>query len=115
MYVVLEDSEMGDMAKWTESFLRELLDLPSDFALQLKRAHRSLQQKPTEKEAPPRSPIVRFVNHQHKQQVLTKAWNIKNLRYNRKKIYMDHDYSPTLQKRRRGYADIKKHPLSSEA
>ena len=77
------------------------LDLPSDFALQLKRAHRSLQQKPTEKEAPLRSPIVRFVNHQHRQQVLAKAWNTANLRYNGKKIYMGNDYSPTVQKRRR--------------
>ena len=82
MYVVLEDSEMGDMVKWTESFLRELLDLPSDFALQIKRAHRSLQQKPTEVEAPPLSLIARFVNHQHMQQVLAKAWNTANLRYN---------------------------------
>ena len=28
MYVVLEDSEMGDMVKWTESFLRELWIYP---------------------------------------------------------------------------------------
>lgn len=57
---------------------------------------------------PPRSLVVRFVNHQHKQQILAKAWRMKNLQYKGKRIYMDHDFSPTLQKKRREYTEIKK-------
>lgn len=107
VYGIKEGSERGDMVQWTSSFLRDLLELPLDTVLQIERAHRSLQQKPGD-EDPPRSLIVRFVNHQEKQLVLTKAWNTKNLQYNGRKIYMDHDYSPALQKRRREYVEIKK-------
>lgn len=107
VYGVLEGTESGDVAIWTEAFLKELLDLPTDCSLQIERAHRSLQQRPTE-EASPRSLIVRFVNHQQKQQVLSKAWSMKNVQFKGKRIYMDHDYSPALQKKRREYADIKK-------
>lgn len=108
IYGVTEGSESGDMVQWTETFLRELLDVPPDLPLQLERAHRSLQQRPTDENAPPRSLVVRFVNHQCKQQVLTTAWRVKNLQHQGKRIYMDHDYSPALQKRRREYAGIKK-------
>lgn len=87
---------------------RELLDIPAFAPLQLERAHRSLQQRPTDENAPPQSLVVRFVNHQHKQQVLTKAWSMKNLQHKGERIYMDHDYSPALQKKRCEYADIKK-------
>lgn len=108
VYGVAEGSESGDMVKWTESFLRELLDIPADFPLHLERAHRSLQQRPSDENVPPRSLIVRFVNHQHKQHVLSKAWRMKNLQYKGKRIYMDHDYSSAIQQRRREYADIKR-------
>lgn len=107
VYGVLEGTESGDMAQWAETFLKALLDLPTDSSLLIERAHRSLQQRPAE-EAPPRSLIVRFVNHQQKQQVLFKAWSMKNLQHKGKRIYLDHDYSPALQKKRREYAGIKK-------
>lgn len=63
IYGVAENSESGDMVQWTETFLRELLDIPAVAPLQLERVHRSLQQRPTDENAPPRSLIVRFVNH----------------------------------------------------
>ncbi len=94
--------------QWTGTFLRELLDIPAASPLQLERAHRSLQQRPADAKAPPRLLVVRFVNHQHKQHVLAKAWRMKDLQYKGKRIYMDHDFSPTLQKKRREYAEIKK-------
>lgn len=108
VYDVTEGLESGDMVHWTETFLRELLDLSPDFPIQLERANRSLQQRPADETAPPRSLVMRFVNYQHKQQVLVKAWSVKNLQRNGKRIYMDHDYSPALQKKRHEYADIKK-------
>lgn len=108
IYGVTEGSESGDMVQWTETFIRELLNMPPDFPLQLERAHRSLQQRPADESAPPRSLVVRFVNYQQKQQLLTKAWSMKNLQYKGKRIYMDHDYSAALQKKRREYTDIKK-------
>lgn len=108
VYGVGEGCESGDMVQWTEAFLRELLGIPASSPLQLERAHRSLQQRPADANAPPRSLVVRFVNHQHKQQVLAKAWQMKNLQYKGKRIYMDHDYTPTLQKKRREYAEIKR-------
>lgn len=77
IYGITEGSEKGDMVQWTLSFLRDLLDLPLDAALQNERAHRSLQQKPGY-EDPPHLLFVRFVNHQDKQLVLTKAWNTRN-------------------------------------
>ncbi len=95
--------------QWTGTFLRELLDIPADSPLQLERAHRSLQQRPADANTPPRSLVVRFVNHQHKQHVLT--WRMKDLQYMGKRIYMDHDLSPTLQKKRRVNAEIKKQLL----
>lgn len=118
VYGVPEGKETGDVAKWVETFLTELLDLPEDSPLMIERAHRSFQQRRTEGETrrpaqagtpqPPRSLIVRFVNYQQKQLVISKAWSLKNLQYAGKRIYMDHDYSPMVQKRRRQYSEIKK-------
>lgn len=108
VYGVGEGSESGDMVQWTETFLRDLLDIPASSPLQLERAHRSLQQRPADVNAPPRSLVVRFVNHQHKQQVLAKAWQMRNLQYKGRRVYMDHDYTPMLQKKRREYTEIKK-------
>lgn len=73
---------------------------PGDPALRLERAR---QQRPTKQHAAPRSLIVRFPNYRDKQLVLSKAWPMRNLHY-----YMDNDYSPGKQRKRREYADIKK-------
>lgn len=127
IYGVPEGKETGDVVKWAETFLTELLDLPRETPLMIERAHRSLQQTRTQPGArsnrtqptgqqgrppasppPPRSLIVRFVDHQQKQQVISKAWSSNNLEYEGNRIYMDHDYSPMVQKRRREYSDIKK-------
>lgn len=52
IYGVTGGSESGGMVQWTETFLRELLDIPRDFPLQLERAHRSLQQRSVMKTHP---------------------------------------------------------------
>lgn len=40
--------------------------------------------------------------------MLAKAWGMKNLQHKGKRVYMDHDYSAALQKKRREYTKIKK-------
>ncbi len=108
LYGVMENSETGDTVWWAENFLRNILKLADDFPLHLERTHRSLQQKPTDPNAHPRSFILKFLSFQTTQQVIAKAWSIKNLQFKGKKISMDHDYSPALQRRRREYSEIKK-------
>lgn len=99
VYGVKEGSETGDMVQWTGTFLREITGIPADHPLHIERAHRSLQQRPTDDNAPTRSLVVRFVNYQHKEQVLAKAWSMKNLQYEGKRIYIYHDFSPAIQKK----------------
>ena len=77
---VAENSKIGDTVQWFENFLRELLKLLPNFSLKLERVHRSLQQKPTDVNAPPRSFMMKFLSFQTQQHVLTKALSEKNLK-----------------------------------
>lgn len=58
--------------------------------------------------APARSFVVKFLHFQTKLQILTKAWKEKELLYNGKRITLDNDYSPALQRRWKEFAGIKK-------
>ncbi|XP_048103822.1 beta-1,3-N-acetylglucosaminyltransferase manic fringe isoform X2 [Alosa alosa] len=108
IYGIKEGSEEGDTVKWIEEFLRTTLQLPTEFDFRIERAHRSLLQRPTNPNASPRSFVLKFNSFKTKQLILQKAWQEKNLTYRGEKITMNHDYSPTLQKKRREYSGIKK-------
>ena len=106
VFNVVEDSETGDTVKWGEKFIKELLNLPPETELRLERMHRSLVKKPGPT-ATPRSFVARFLDFQTKQDVLMKAWSMKELKYKDRRIGFDNDYPPAVQRRRKEYSEIK--------
>ena len=88
-----EGLESGNVVKWGDQFIKEVLELPHDTDLRLERMHRSLGKKP-DPPAPPRSFIAKFLDHQTKEMVLSKAWQSNNLKYQDCKINFDRDYPP---------------------
>lgn len=51
-------------------------------------------------EAPEKSIIVRFLDFTVKETILRQAWEQRQVTFQAKTIYFDHDYSPDLQKKR---------------
>lgn len=77
------------MPDFVEQFLKSKLALTADTSLQIQRAHRALARKP-ERNQPPRSILVNFLEFNNKEAVLKKAWG--------KKIMIE-------GRRHRGYAE----------
>lgn len=66
------------------------------------RCHRSLQQRPTDGE-PPRPFILRLHYYHTVEDILRKAADLKNLKYQGQQIQLFPDYPPTMVKRRREF------------
>ena len=107
IFGIPEDAESGNVVKWGEKFIKEILQLPAETELRLERMHRSLVRKP-DATAPPRSFIAKFLDFNTKEDVLMRAWKTKELKYKGNRIGFDNDHPPAVQRRRKEYADIKK-------
>lgn len=85
---------------FVKELLPKVLKLPPNLDIKIERAHRSLQSRPTDPAAPPRSVIVRFLDAAVKDIVLQQAWRQGQVMFQDKRIFFDQDYSPELQKKR---------------
>ncbi|KAK7891186.1 hypothetical protein WMY93_023149 [Mugilogobius chulae] len=93
-------SEGGNMTAFVKDLLPKVLTLPPGLDIRIERAHRSLQSKPTNPAAAPRSILVRFLDAAVKDVVLQQAWKQGQVSFQDKRIFFDQDYSPELQKKR---------------
>uniref|UniRef100_A0A8C7WUI1 L1 transposable element RRM domain-containing protein n=1 Tax=Oryzias sinensis TaxID=183150 RepID=A0A8C7WUI1_9TELE len=100
IYQIPEGSEVGNMAVFVKDLLPKVLTLPAGLDINIERAHRSLQSRPTSSTAPPRSILVRFLDAAVKDVVLQQAWRQGKVTFKDKRIFFDQDYSPELQKKR---------------
>lgn len=100
IYRVAENSEGTDMIAFVKELLRTTLQLSPEVNLQIERAHRALAAKPKSQTAAPRSIIIKFLDFTVKDMILRQAWGQRQVLYEEKPIFFDHDYSPELQKRR---------------
>lgn len=100
IFQIPEESEHGDVVAFVKALLPKVLTLPPNLDIRIERAHRSLQLKPMDPAAPPRSIIVRFLDATVKDIVLQQAWSQGIVMFQDKRIFFDQDYSPELQKKR---------------
>lgn len=100
IFLIPEESEHGDVVAFVKALLPKVLTLPPNLDIKIERAHRSLQSKPTDPAAPPRSITVRFLDAAVKDIVLQQAWSQGKVMFQDKRIFFDQDYSPELQKKR---------------
>lgn len=107
IYGVDEGAEDGSQSaiNFIETLLEKGLGLPTPPAIE--RAHRALANKPP-LGAPARSFVVKFASYRTKEEILRKAWQVKGFDFNGKRIYLDNDYAPEVQRRRKEYAAAKK-------
>lgn len=101
IYRVTEESEKGrDVKLFVQDLLKSVLRLPPELNIFIERAHRALTAKPRSPEAAPRSLVVKFLDFSVKETILRQAWEQKQVLYNGKQIYFDHDFFPELQQKR---------------
>ncbi|KAK1904225.1 LINE-1 type transposase domain containing protein 1 [Dissostichus eleginoides] len=72
----------------------------------IQRAHRAVARKP-ERNAPPRSIVVNFLEFNIKEKVLKKAWE-KNILMEGRRLSFDHDYATEVVLKRKVYVGIKR-------
>lgn len=100
IYRVPEGSEGKDVKLFVQELLKSALQLPPEMNITIERAHRALTARPKNPDAAPRSLIVKFLDYSVKETILRKAWEQKKVMYKEGQIYLDHDFSPKLQKKR---------------
>ncbi len=108
IYGIPEESEGNNISRFLENLLRDSLDFPHDAEIKIERAHRALAPKPTDPQAKPRSIIAKQASYRAKEEVIRKAWQKREVLYNNTRFYVDHDYPPTILKKRAEYAEAKK-------
>lgn len=108
IYGVAEGAEESATSaiKFIETLLMNGLSLPPLPQLAIERAHRALAAKP-QAGAPPRSFVVKFANYRTKEDILKKAWQAKGFDFQGKRVYLDNDYAPEIQRRRKEYNGAK--------
>ncbi|RXN25930.1 LINE-1 type transposase domain-containing 1 [Labeo rohita] len=107
IYGMPEGCEGSNVKEFVAEFIKSELNGLQDIDLQIQRAHRALVPKPSQ-EAQPRSLVICFLEYRVKEMVLRAAWNKKDLRYQGRRIFFDHDYATEILQRRREYAEIKR-------
>ncbi|GAA6235639.1 uncharacterized protein LOC106533463 [Lates japonicus] len=95
------------MIDFTETLLREKLELPPSLHLRIERAHRALASRPPP-DSPPRSIVVRFMSFRNKEEIIKIAWQKRGFEYEGRKVFLDHDYAPDVLKKRKEYTEAKK-------
>lgn len=107
IYNIPEQAENNNMIPFLEKMLRESLDFPREAEVKIERAHRALGPKPADP-SKPRSIIAKFASFTVKEEVIRRAWQKKQVFYNNKRYYVDHDYPPAILKKRAEYSQAKK-------
>lgn len=95
------------MTTFIENLLREKLDLPQSFELQIERAHRALVSQPP-KDGPPRSIVIKLRSFHSKEELIKIAWQKKGFMYEGRKVFLDHDYALEILRKRKEYTEAKK-------
>lgn len=98
IYQVPEGCEKEDMVGFVKGLIKTELRFSQE-DIRIERAHRALGLKPPNTD-PPRSIIIRFMDYTVKEAVLRQAWAQKQVKFQGKTIFFDHDYSPEVQKKR---------------
>lgn len=107
IYGIQEGSEGSNPVEFVAGLIKSELGLPlMDMELGIQRCHRALAPK-SPRDAPPRSLVLCFLEHRVKEQLFT-AWKKKEVRFEGKRIYFDHDYPSEILKRRKAYVGILK-------
>lgn len=106
IYGVPEEKEGNSVSEFVEQLLKTELALPADTKLHIQRAHRALARKP-ERNVPPRSIVVNFLEFITKEMVLKKAWG-KKIIIEERRLSFDHDYATEVVQKRKAYAGIKR-------
>ena len=106
LYGIPEGAESNNMSTFIKEFLMANVELEEELDVRIVRAHRSLGPKPTDPSAPPRSIIVKFLDHGVKETILHQAWKQGNIQHDGNKVIFDHDYSQSLQKKRKAVWEV---------
>lgn len=96
IYWVPEGSEKGDMV----GFVKDLL--PPELDIKIERAHCSLVEFKPKNSSDPTSIIVRFLDAAVKDMIIKQARSQKEVLFQAEWIFFDHDFSPDLQRKRKG-------------
>ncbi len=112
VYGIPEDAEGKEMIPFITNFFKSTLKLQENMKICIERAHRAITLKP-KPTAPPRSIIVRFLDFKVKQMVLQQAWAQRDVKYQRKRVYFDQDYSPDVLRKRKQVREVIKGHLQS--
>ena len=97
------------MIDFTETLLREKLELPPSLHLRIKRAHRALASRlPPPADPPPRSIVVRFMSFRNKEEIIKTTWQKRGFEYEGRKVFLDHDYALDVLQKRKEYTVAKK-------
>lgn len=94
------------MCEFLEEFIKSRLSLP-DVDLKIQRCHRSLGPKPPP-QAAPRSMIAYFLAYITKEPVRSTAWRKKEVHFNGKIVFFNHDYPVEIMKKTKEYAPLRK-------
>ncbi|XP_078787598.1 uncharacterized protein LOC144984066 [Oryzias latipes] len=101
-----EEVEGGSVITYLNDLFKKELLIPTDFDLQMQRAHRTPPMKPKAGQRP-RHVVVNFLSFATKDTILKKAWQ-KKIKVKDQLIQFDHDYPAEIVQKRRSYSDIKK-------
>lgn len=105
IYGIPEGKEGSSMPDFVEQLLKSELELTADISLQIQCAHRAFVHKP-ERNQPPRSIVVNFLEFNTKEAVLKKAWGKKIMIEGQ--CLFDHDYATEVIQKRKAYTGIKR-------
>lgn len=108
IYGIPQGAEGNNITNFLENLLRESLDFPQDLELKIERAHRALALRSTNPQAKPRSIVAKLAIYRIKEEVICRAWQKKQVFYNRTCFYVDYDYPSTVLKQHTEYGEAKK-------
>lgn len=98
-------AEGANAVDFLERWLPEILGLPGP--IEIERAHRTLQRRPSEQGAP-RAFVLKLLRYRDMTQILDAARKKGELRYGNSKIMIFPDLSPRLHQRRMTFTPLKK-------
>lgn len=101
IYNIDENSEGEDAIAFVQKLCKDLLRIERE--IPVARAHRIGQRK----ENSLRPIIVNFTNYKEKKEVLKAAWSRKEILFNDKRIYLDHDYTTKVKQQRTQYRTVR--------
>uniref|UniRef100_H3A4U0 L1 transposable element RRM domain-containing protein n=1 Tax=Latimeria chalumnae TaxID=7897 RepID=H3A4U0_LATCH len=102
-----EGIEKGNLCAFLSEVLPEVLKLPTEVAIEMERAHRSLGPKPSSGQRP-RAFIVKILCFPIKEQILKVAKSLGEMEWQGHRISIFLDLSGDLQLRRQKFAPVRK-------